>query len=192
MTKTFSKLLAVVLSLCVLLAIPVCAAAEDEYFQLNGSTFKAVTGDWNADYIGRLKITVAGGVNSVAAEENLIKVTINDIAEPVKIVKISEADVVIKNGTAEITFPLERYMNHADTYNFTIPEGTFKSADGKLNAEYTISASGNELIETSDVSEVPVTPVQKIVQWLTGYLNDETIGWLVKIVIDVLNWFMNI
>ncbi len=191
MTKTFSKVLAVILSLCVLFAVPVCAGAEDDAFAISGSNFKAITYIWKDDYIGKLKMTVTGGMDAVVSEDVLVSITVND-GSAFRTVRVSDAEISISGGTAEMTFHIEQYLNHADVYSFTIPAGTFKNADGKLNEEYTASITGNELLETIDADDVPVTPVEKIIQWLKGYLADETIGWLAKIVIDVLNWFITI
>ncbi len=192
MTKTFSKVLAVILSLCVLFAVPVCAGAEGDTFAINGASFKAVTYDWKDDYIGRLKVTVTGGIASLVSEDILIKVTANDSAEPFKVIAVTGTELYIGNGNAEMTFYLEYNLIHGDTYTFTIPAGTFASADGKLNEEFSVTVTGNDLLETIDADDVPVTPIEKIVEWLKAYVNDETWGWLAQTVINILNWFITI
>ncbi len=192
MTKTFSKVLAVILSLCMMFAVSVCASAEDGFFSISGSSFKAITADWNNDYIGRVKMTVTGGMTGTVAEDIIIKITINDVAEPIKTVSASEAEITYNGGAAEIAFNLDRYINHGDTYNFTIVEGTFADAAGELNSEYTASVTGNALLETIDTSAVPVTPVGKIIAWLQSIEANEYFQWLIDAVINVLNWFVTI
>ena len=190
MTKAFSKILAVILSLCVLFAIPVCAAAEDEYFQINGSRFKAVTADWNNDYVGQVKLTLSGGIQNVNTDGLLIEVSVSESV--IRLINAADVNVSINNGTAELTFNLDKHLNHASEYIFTIPEGAFVSADGKLNSEYAASITGNELLETYDVQDVPVTPVEKIIAWLEGIEANDTWQKVINFVINILNWFINI
>ena len=56
MTKTFSKVLAVILSLTVLFALPVMASAEETAtFAVNGKLY-GVEGDWHDDYVTDIAI----------------------------------------------------------------------------------------------------------------------------------------
>lgn len=192
MSKTLSKVLAVILSLAVLFALPVFAGAEDNYFSFNGYSVKAVSGNWDDDYVGSVEITLNGSVASVATSGVLLTVGSNSSTDNIKTVSVNDASIAISDGKVVITVAYDAVMNHGDTYNFVIAEGAFTSADGKMNSSYTVSVTGNAVIETIEVEDVPLTPIEKLIVWLEEM--DVTGTWrdVINFIISILNWFMNI
>ncbi len=191
MTKTFSKVIAVILSLCVLFALPVIANAESETFDLTAGTVKAVSGNWRDDYIGNVTVTFKGSVDSVVATDAILTIGDGESLDNIKTVNLSDAVVTLGNGEVIVSVNLDLEVGHDKTYNFTVVEGAFSSAEGALSLACTASATGNELIETLDKTEIPLTPVEKIIEWLDG-MDAGVFRFLIDLIISVLNWFINI
>ncbi len=201
MTKALSKILAVILSVCILFAVPIMANAEENVIELSNGVIVAVEGDWESDYVDSVIVKVDGDVVNFAADTIL---TVGSGASFSNLKTLSVAGAVYTfSGTGEsggdyhgddftVTVPLDIHVNHAETYNFRFPEGTFVNVDGSVNEEYTFSVTGNEFIEAIDVEEVPVTPIQKLIVYLSG-LNAEGF-WkkLLDFLIAALTWFVNI
>lgn len=192
MIKTFSKVLAVILALCVLLTLPVIAGAEDASIKLSNGSVAAVYGDWNTDYVESVVIEVRGDVSAFASDV-IVTVGAGDSSSNIKTVAVSDASYEFTSkGSVKVLVPFYAYFDHGETYNFCFPAGTFMDEDGNLSEEYTLSVSGNAIIEKLDVEEVPVTPIQKLIIYLSG-LNPE--GFWKKaldFLIAALNWFVNI
>lgn len=200
MTKTFSKVLAVILSICVLFAVPVTANAETDGIVLSGGAVVTAYGDWHDDYVESVIIKIEGNVTDFAAE-NILTVGKGSSVANLKTLAVSgasyeftsvvSAEGVVTNGTFKVLVPLNSKIDHAETYNFCFPAGTFTDGEN-LSEEYTFSVSGNAIIETLEVEEVPVTPIQKLIIYLSG-LNPE--GFWKKaldFLIAALSWFVNI
>lgn len=192
MTKTFSKIMAVILSLCVMFSIGVMANAQEATFALSGGKLNLAYGDWDDDYVETVEISIAGGMTNLAADV-ILTVGKGDSLTNVKTLAVSGASWSIgTDGTFSVTVPMNIEIDHAETYNFHFPAGTFVNADGEKSEEYTFSVTGNEIIETLEIEEVPVTPIQKLVVWLDNM--DVGDGWrdIINFIISILNWFMAI
>ena len=71
MTKALSKVLAIILSLSVLLAMPVMANAEETAtFAVTGSLY-SVEGDWDDDYAETIAIEVKGDFSAFADDASV-------------------------------------------------------------------------------------------------------------------------
>lgn len=192
MTKTFSKIMAVILSLCVMFSVGVMANAQEATFALSGGKLNLAYGDWDDDYVETVEISIAGGMTNLAADV-ILTVGKGDSLANVKTLAVSGASWSIgTDGTFSVTVPMNIEIDHAETYNFHFPAGTFVNADGEKSEEYTFSVTGNEIIETLEIEEVPVTPIQKLVVWLDNM--DVGDGWrdIINFIISILNWFMAI
>ncbi len=191
MTKTFSKVIAIVLSICMLFAVPVMANAEETAtFALNGTSAKAVAGDWENDYIGEVVLNFKGSVDKLAATDALVVIYAGEAVY--RTIKVSEAVVAIGNGEVNITVPFGNYVAHAQDYKFAVVEGAFTSADGAVNAESSIAVSGNDLVESLDVEHVSTKPIEKLIDWM--YTWGAEGFWLdvINFVVSILNWFLTI
>lgn len=191
MTKTFSKILAVILSLCVLFAVPVMAGAEDATFALTGS-LNSVTGDWDDDYAETIAIKVNGNIADYV-EGAVVFVGTGSGVSNISTVKIADIGSALSAGKEIIIFiPFNNYINHAETYNFYFAEGTFVSADGAVSEELTVSITGNEIIETLDVEHISVKPIEKLIDWM--YTWGAEGFWLdvIDFIVDILEWFLYI
>lgn len=192
MTKTFSKIMAVILSLCVMFSVSIMANAQESTFALSGGKLNLAYGDWDDDYVETVEISIAGGMTNLATDV-ILTVGKGDSLVNVKTLAVSGANWSIgADGTFTVTIPMNIGIDHAETYNFHFPAGTFVNAAGETSEEYTFSVTGNEIIETLEVEEVPVTPIQKLVVWLGNM--DVSGGWkdVINFVISILNWFMAI
>ena len=193
MTKTFSKVLAIILSLCVLFSLPVMAGAEDNTFVItSGDVQKTNQGNWKEDYIGSVTIKLTGDIYDTASDV-LLTVGAGESASDLKTIMVKDAAVAVAIGTSvTVSFSIDMAVSHEETYNFYFPAGTFVDEDGNLSEEYTVSISGNKLVEMLDTESIPVTPIQKLIVYLSG-LNPE--GFWKKaldFLIAALNWFVNI
>lgn len=190
MTKTFSKVLSVVLAICMLFAVTVMANAEASTFELTASSAKAATGNWDDDYIGKVVLTFNGSADKLAATDALVVIYAGDTA--FKTVKVSEAVVAIGSDEVTITVPFENTVSHAQSYKFAVVEGAFTAADGAANAESSITVTGNELVESLDVEHVSTKPIEKLIDWM--YTWGAEGFWLdvIDFVVSILNWFLTI
>lgn len=192
MTKTFSKVMAVILSLCVLLSAGVMASAENTGFALSGGKINAAYGDWGDDYVQSVVIGVNGSIADLAGDVTL-SVGKGESLANVKTLAINGAEwTVDSNGTFTVTVPLNIKIDHAETYNFHFPAGTFVNADGESNEAYTFSVTGNEIIETLEVEHVSTKPIEKLIDWM--YTWGAEGFWLdvINFVVDILEWFLYI
>ena len=197
MIKTFSKLLAVILSLCVVFAVPVTAAAEENSLVSVDGKLLSVTGSWENDYVETITLVISGNVLSYA-DGAVITVGTGTSNSDLASYNASGSGLLItpgadtSNGGVTVSIPFNRTVSHIETYNFYFAEGTFTNADAGVSEELIVSISGNTLVEAIEVDEVPVTPIQKLIVYLSG-LNPE--GFWKKaldFLIAALNWFVNI
>lgn len=197
MTKAFSKVLAIILSVCVLFAVPVTANAGDATVVPVSGKVLSVNGSWENDYVETITIVISGDV--LAFSDNAV-VTVGSGSSKSNLFTINASDVSLlispgsdtDFGGVTVSIPFNNYVSHAETYNFYFAEGTFVNSDGAVSEELNISVSGNDIIEAIEVEEVPVTPIQKLIVYLSG-LNAEGF-WkkLLDFLIAALTWFVNI
>ena len=192
MTKTFSKVMAAILALCVLFAVPVIASAEDATIKLSNGSVTAVYGDWNTDYVESIIIEVRGDVSALASDV-IVTVGSGDSYSNIKTVAVSGSSYEFTSkGSVKVLVPFYAYFDHGETYNFCFPAGTFMDEDGNLSEEYTFSVSGNAIIETLDAEHVPTKPIEKLIVWLYSLNPQGTWLDVVNFVVNILNWFLTI
>jgi hypothetical protein len=192
MTKTFSKILAVLLSLCVLFAVPVMANAEEiATFAVTGS-LESVAGNWDNDYAETIAIKVNGNVSTYADGAVVTVGTGSDLSN-VATVAVDLCGVAISDGKEIIVFvPFDNYVNHAETYNFYFAEGTFVAEDGSVSEELTVSVTGNEIVEMFEVEHISTKPIEKLIDWM--YTWGAEGFWLdvIDFIVEILEWFLYI
>lgn len=192
MTKTLSKLLAVVLSVCMLFAVTVMASAEEiATFAVTGS-LDSVTGNWENDYVEKVGIRINGSVASLA-EDSVITLGVGADNTVIMTYEAASLEVMISNGEyAVIYLPVGNYISHAETYNFSFTEGAFVDADGALSEELTVSLTGNDIIEKLEVEHISVKPIEKLIDWM--YTWGAEGFWLdvINFVVSILNWFLTV
>lgn len=192
MTKTFSKILAVILSLCVLFAVPVLANAEEATTFAVAGALDSVTGNWDDDYAETIAIKVTGNVSTHAEDAVLTIGTGSDLSN-IATVAVGDCGLAISDGKEIIVFiPFNNYVNHAETYNFYFAEGTFVSADGAVSEELTVSITGNEIIETLDVEHISVKPIEKLIDWMYTWGAEGFWLDIIDFIVDILEWFLYI
>ena len=74
-------------------------------------------------------------------------------------------------------------MAHEAEYTVTVAESSFKTADGKLSAEYSFTTTGNLILEKLN-GDRPTTTMQKFIRWLSGWKYAD----IIKPIIDLLKW----
>lgn len=183
MAKTISKLTAVILSVVMLIGLPTVASAADTDAPIRNVAFSVIDGEWSHDYINRMSLKFDCEANHVNGDA-LIVVSLGSKENVIKTVSASDASVSVSGNTISVEFALDRTVNHADVYIFTICEGAFVSRNGTLNAEYVYTTTGNKMVESIDTVEIAVTPIQRLIEWMES-LNK---SWL-KPVIQILIWF---
>lgn len=194
MTKTFSKVLAVILSLAVLFALPIMASAEEETatFAVNGKLY-GVEGNWHDDYAQTIAIEVKGEIANFAEGASVSVGTGEDVAN-ILTAKIADIGYALTpgGGSATIIISFNNYINHAETYNFYFAEGTFVSEDGKISEALTVSLSGNEIVEALEVEHVSTKPIEKLIDWM--YTWGAEGFWLdvIDFIVSILEWFLYI
>ena len=192
MTKTFSKVLAVILSLAVLLALPVMASAEETAtFAVSGKLY-AVEGNWSDDYASDIAIELNGGITGFGTDA---AVSVGFSGELDNYKTIPQANLgysLTTDGKIVVIIAFENYINHAEVYNFYFPAGTFVDENGALSEEYTLSVSGNEIIETLDAEHISTKPIEKLIDWM--YTWGAEGFWLdvINFVVSILEWFLYI
>ena len=193
MTKTFSKVLAVILSLAVLFALPVMASAEEETatFAVNGKLY-GVEGNWSDDYVSDIAIELNGGIANFG-EGATVSIGFGGDLDNYK--TISQAELGYSLGTdgkVVVIFAFNNYINHAEVYNFYFPAGTFVDENGAPSEEYTFSISGNELVEALEVEHVSTKPIEKLIDWM--YTWGAEGFWLdvIDFIVSILEWFLYI
>ncbi|MBP3442242.1 MAG: hypothetical protein J6L62_05490 [Clostridia bacterium] len=193
MTKTFSKLLAVVLSVCMLFAVAVTASAEEAAtFAVNGS-LTSVTGNWDDDYAETITIKIDGNIKGFAEDATVTVGTGSDVSN---LFTFSFDDIgyslTPSGGDASVSVPFNNYVSHAETYNFYFAEGTFVDVDGNLSEELTVTVTGNDIIEELDVEHISVRPIEKLIDWM--YTWGAEGFWLdvIDFIVSILEWFLYI
>ena len=194
MSKTLSKILAVVLSVCMLFAVPVMAAAEDEVatFAVNASVY-SVSGNWDTDYAEMVTIKVRGGVKDIN-EGAVVTVGVGDSLSNIRTVTIETLACVFEadSGVIYVSVPLVNYINHAETYHFYFEEGAFVNADGAVSEEITVDISGNDIIETLEVEHISVKPIEKLIDWMYTWGAEGAMLDIINFIVSILEWFLYI
>lgn len=192
MTKTFSKVLAVILSLTVLFALPVMASAEETAtFAVNGKLY-GVEGNWSDDYISDIAIELNGGIANFG-EEAAVSIGFAGALDNYKTIPQAELGYSLgTDGKVVVIVAFNNYISHAEVYNFYFPAGTFVDENGALSEEYTFSISGNELIEALEVEHVSTKPIEKLIDWM--YTWGAEGFWLdvIDFIVSILEWFLYI
>ena len=194
MTKTFSKVLAVILSLAVLFALPVMASAEEETatFAVNGKLY-GVEGNWSDDYVSDIAIELDGGIVDFGTEAEVAVGIAGDELDSYKAIPQSELGYSLdKDGKFVVIIAFNGKVSHSETYNFYFAEGTFVNEDGSLSEEYTFSISGNELIEALDVEHISVRPIEKLIDWMYTWGAEGFALDIIDFVVKILEWFLYI
>lgn len=183
MTKSFSRVMAIILSLVMLIALPVVSGAADAEAEISNVNLTVVSGKWSDDYVGTLRLTFDCDATK-AVGSTLITVSRNSERNIIGVVKLEDASVSVSGNTVSVEFDLDRTIEHSDTYIFAVNEGAFTADDGTVNAGYAYSMTGNALIEAIDKEEIAVSPIQQLIVWLKSF----NASWL-KPIIDILIWF---
>ena len=142
MTNTFSKVLAVILSLAVLFALPVMASAEEETatFAVNGKLY-GVEGNWSDDYVSDIAIELNGGIVNFG-EEAAVSIGFAGALDNYK--TIPQANLgysLTPDGKIVVILAFNNTINHAEVYNFYFPAGTFVDENGAIAA---LQDAGNQ------------------------------------------------
>ncbi len=193
MTKTFSKVLAVILSLAVLFALPVMASAEEETatFAVNGKLY-GVEGNWSDDYVSDIAIELNGGIVNFG-EEAAVSIGFSGALDNYK--TIPQANLgysLTPDGKIVVILAFNNTINHAEVYNFYFPAGTFVDENGALSEEYTLSVSGNELVEALEVEHVSTKPIEKLIDWMYTWGAEGFFLDIIDFVVSILEWFLYI
>ena len=194
MTKTLSKILAVVLSVCMLFAVPVMASAEEAAkFAVSGSLY-AVEGNWETDYAETIVIKVEGDFWSFNEEASCaVYVGAVDEANLYMDVNFEEcAWVLSTEGEFFLYVPFGNYVNHAATYTFFFEEGAFVTEDGAVSEELTVTVTGNDIIEALEVEHISVKPIEKLIDWMYTWGAEGFWLDIIDFVVSILNWFLYI
>lgn len=200
MTKTLSKVMAIILSLSVLFAMPVMASAEDvATFAVTGSLY-SVEGDWDNDYVETIAIEVKGDFSAFADDASVFVYTGDEMNESniCLSAKLADIEYLLAPGSSAdgwvvaLYIPFKNSVNHAETYTFFFEEGAFVSEDGAVSEELTVSVTGNEIIEELEVEHISVKPIEKLIDWM--YTWGAEGFWLdvINFVVSILNWFLYI
>lgn len=192
MTKTFSKVIAVVLSLCLVFAVPVMASAEGEKVALSGGKLIAAVGDWSIDYVDYVEIEVSGDVWDFAGD-TILTVGAGEAADDIATVEVNGATYSFTaDGTFTVKVPLDITVDHSETYNFCFVDGAFVNEENIASEEYTFSVSGNAIIETLEVEHVSTKPIEKLIDWMYSW-GAEGFGLeVINFIVKILNWFLYI
>ena len=192
MTKTLSKILAVVLSVCMIFAVPVMANAEDvATFALTGS-LDSVTGNWDDDYVETIAVKVNGKVATVT-DGAVITLGVGAENSTILTFNADSVGLAITNNESVVVFlPIANYISHAETYHFNFAEGTFVAEDGSLSEALTVTVTGNDIIETLEVEHVSTKPIEKLIDWM--YTWGAEGFWLdvIDFIVEILEWFLYI
>lgn len=193
MTKTLSKVLAIILSLSVLLAMPVMANAEEAAtFAVTGSLY-SVEGDWDSDYAATIAVEVEGAL-SAPNEDAYVSVYVGDATEAYINTSIKSLGYALSasEGSIVIFIPFNNYINHAETYTFFFEEGAFVSEDGAVSEELAVEITGNEIIEALDVEHVSTKPIEKLIDWMYTWGAEGIWLDIINFVVSILEWFLYI
>ena len=193
MTKTLSKVLAIILSLSVLLAMPVMANAEEAAtFAVTGSLY-SVEGDWDDDYAATIAVEVEGAL-SAPNEDAYVSVYVGDATEAYINTSIKSLGYALSAGEGNIVIfiPFNNYINHAETYTFFFEEGPFVSEDGAVSEELAVEITGNEIIEALDVEHVSTKPIEKLIDWMYTWGAEGIWLDIINFVVSILEWFLYI
>ena len=189
MKNTFKKVLALLLALTVVFSIPVIAGAAD-YFEFKSVSAEAVSGTWKNDKVDTMQLIIHGDGRKFTGTDVIVTVGSGTSKTNVATFRKDDVRVSFSGDKTVIEFDLNKTLDHAATYNFVIKEGTFKSGDGKVNASYVYSTTGNLLIETIDVTpiDIPANPLEKLVQ----KMENSEYAWLFKPLIFMMKFFMSL
>ncbi len=193
MTKTFSKLMAVVLSICMLFTVAVTASAEEAAtFAVSGSLC-GVTGDWDDDYAETITIKIEGNVSGFADDAVITLGTGSEVSN-LYTFGINELGWAFTpdGGDATVSIPFNNYVSHAETYNFYFAEGTFVDVDGNLSEELTVTVTGNDIIEDLEVEHIAVRPIEKLIDWMYTWGAEGIWLDIINFVVSILEWFLYI
>lgn len=192
MTKTFSKVIAVILSLCLVFAVPVMASAEGETVALSNGKLVSAAGNWNNDYVDYVEIEVSGDVWDFAGD-TILTVGKGESVTDVKTVAVAGATYSFSaEGKFTVKVPMGITADHSATYNFRFVDGAFVNADGVASEEYTFSVTGNEIVEAMEIEHVSTKPIEKLIDWM--YTWGAEGFWLdvIDFIVSILNWFLYI
>ncbi len=200
MTKTLSKVLAIILSLSVLLAMPVMASAEDAATIAVSGSLYSVEGDWDDDYAETIAIEVKGDFSAFADDASVLVFTGEEMnaSDLYLSAKLEALEYLLAPGSsadgwvAVLYIPFKNYINHAETYTFFFEEGTFVSADGELSDELTVSVTGNEIVEALEVEHVSTKPIEKLIDWMYTWGAEGFWLDIINFVVSILEWFLYI
>lgn len=182
MTKTVSKLLAVILAIAMIFSFSAVGFAEAGTFNLKSGNAAAAKGNFKNKYVENLKITVKANVELTLAESFSVKISGTDGQK--KEFDSSNATVSVNGKSVTITVPYKGTMEHDADYTVTVAAGSFSSADGKTNAEYTFTVNGNLILEKLNVDR-PSTTMQRFIKWLSSWKYAD----IIKPIINLLKWF---
>ena len=192
MTKTFSKVIAVMLSICLMFTVAVAAGAQSNTVKLSGGKLVSAAGSWDSDFISYVVIEVKGDVWDFGSDTILTVGTGDSVSNITTLAVKGSGYSFTPKGTFTVTVPLNININHAETYNFRFVEGALKSEDGALSEEYIFSVSGNAIIETLDVEHVSTKPIEMLIDWLYTLGAEGTWLDVINFVVSILNWFLTI
>ena len=188
MTKVFSGAVALLLAVGLLFSLPAISLAADETLEISGCKVTSASGNWNADYVERVRLTLDCKATALNITGNNALLTVTYAGNVVKTVTVNDADVSLNGNTVTVEFALSQKLVHADNYDFNFNEGAFKDAGGRTTPAYTYTESGNMIIEAISVSPIAVRPIDKLII----YLSSSKYSKLLFPVIFVLKWFASL
>ena len=182
MTKTVNKFFAVFLAIAMIFSFSVIGFAEDGTFGLKSGNVVAATGKFKDRYVGKLNITAKADVEFTATDN--LSVIISGTDGQSREFKASDATVKINGKSVTVTVPYNGTMAHEADYTVVIFAGSFSTADGKTNTDYSFTVNGNLILEKLNVDR-PSTTMQRFIKWLSSWKYAD----LIKPIIDLLKWF---
>lgn len=188
MTKVFSRAVALLLAVGLLFSLPAISFAADETIEISGCKVTSASGNWNADYVERVRLTLDCKANALNISGSNVLLTVTAADKVIKTVTVNDAAVSFNGNKITVEFALSQKLVHADNYDFNFNEGAFKDAGGRTSEAYTYTESGNMIIEAISVSPIAVRPIDKLII----YLSSSKYHTLFIPFIFVLKWFASL
>lgn len=182
MTRKLNKVLAVLLTIAVFFSFSAVGFAVGGTFALKSGNAVAENGNFKDRYVGNLSITVKANVEISSTANFSIKISGTDGQN--REFNAANSDVKVDGKVITVTVPYNGAMAHEADYTVTVSAGSFVSADGKTNADYSFTTTGNLILESLNVDR-PSTTMQRFIRWLSGW----EYAYLIKPIIDLLKWF---
>lgn len=188
MTKTWKKVLSLVLAMMVVFSIPVVASAADSYFDFTNFECIATDGDFSSRQVNKIKITLTGAAKKVVSSDVILTMGTNADADNMYEFKASDLKISFSGDKTVIEFSINEQLDHGTEYNFYIKGGCFASSDGKVNAGYMINTTGNLILSAIDNGEYFNNPLGRLIQ----KMESSKYAWLLYPIIVMVRFFMSL